>query len=92
MLPEELAREKIDKQLKRAGWDIVSRDEYTPNTTSAVKEALMNYKENGLIDGRGIGLQGFSSKRVHHLVVPLPPLEEQKRIENKIDELLSLIA
>ena len=41
MLPEEMAREKIDKQLKRAGWDIVSRDEYTPNTTSAVKEALM---------------------------------------------------
>lgn len=41
MLPEEMAREKIDKQLKRAGWDIVSRDEYIPNTTSAVKEALM---------------------------------------------------
>ncbi len=41
MLPEELAREKIDKQLMRAGWDIVPRDEYAPNTTSAVKEALM---------------------------------------------------
>lgn len=41
MLPEELAREKIDKQLNRAGWDIVPRDEYVPNTTSAVKEALM---------------------------------------------------
>lgn len=26
MLPEERAREKIDKQLKNAGWDIVSRD------------------------------------------------------------------
>jgi type I restriction enzyme R subunit len=41
MLPEELAREKIDKQLNRAGWDIVLRDEYVPNTTSAVKGALM---------------------------------------------------
>lgn len=39
--PEELAREKIDKQLTNAGWDIVSRDEYIPKTTSAVKEALM---------------------------------------------------
>ena len=28
MLPEERAREKIDKQLTTAGWDIVSRDEY----------------------------------------------------------------
>lgn len=41
MLPEELARIKIDKQLSDAGWDIVSRMEYIPNTTSAVKEALM---------------------------------------------------
>ena len=41
MLPEELARIKIDKQLQDAGWDIVSRMEYIPNTTSAVKEALM---------------------------------------------------
>lgn len=41
MLPEELARIKINKQLQDAGWDIVSRMEYIPNTTSAVKEALM---------------------------------------------------
>ena len=41
MLPEEKARVKIDKQLSDAGWDIVSRMEYIPNTTSAVKEALM---------------------------------------------------
>ena len=41
MLPEEKAREKIDKQLINAGWDIVSRNEYVPNSTSAVEEALM---------------------------------------------------
>ena len=41
MLPEEKAREKIDKQLRNAGWDIVSRDEYDPRSESAVKEALM---------------------------------------------------
>ncbi|MBR5413651.1 MAG: hypothetical protein IK114_11530 [Fibrobacter sp.] len=41
MLPEERAREKIDKQLINAGWDIVSRNEYIPKTSSAVKEALM---------------------------------------------------
>lgn len=41
MLPEELARVKIDKQLNDAGWDIVSRMDYMPNTASAVKEALM---------------------------------------------------
>ena len=41
MTPEELARVKIDKQLNDAGWDIVSRMDYMPNTASAVKEALM---------------------------------------------------
>ena len=41
MLPEEKAREKIDKQLINAGWDIVARDEYVPFNASAVKEALM---------------------------------------------------
>lgn len=41
MLPEEKARVKIDKQLRNVGWDIVSRNEYLPNSTVAVKEALM---------------------------------------------------
>jgi Type I site-specific restriction-modification system, R (restriction) subunit and related helicases len=33
--------EKIDKQLINAGWDIVSRNEYIPKSTSAGKEGLM---------------------------------------------------
>ena len=41
MLPEEKARVIIDKQLNAAGWDVVSRDEYIPQSASAVKEALM---------------------------------------------------
>lgn len=41
MLPEEKAREKIDRQLVNAGWDVVSRNEYVPKSASAVKEALM---------------------------------------------------
>ena len=41
MLPEEKARIKIDKQLRNAGWDIVSRNKYLPNSTTTVKEALM---------------------------------------------------
>lgn len=41
MTPEEQARLKIDKQLIDAGWDIVSRNEYVPKSTAAVKESLM---------------------------------------------------
>ncbi len=60
MLPEEKARVKIDKQLRNAGWDIVARDEYVPNSTSAIKEALMvgNTESDYLlfIDGKAIAV------------------------------------
>lgn len=40
MLPEEKARVKIDEKLSKAGWYIVDRDDYIPQTTSAIREAL----------------------------------------------------
>lgn len=43
MLPEERAREIIDKQLLDVGWDIVSRDEYIPKSAVAVKEGINRY-------------------------------------------------
>lgn len=52
---------------------------------------MMLYKEKGMIDGRGIGLQGFSSKRVHSLIVPLLPLAEQKRIVERVEEIFRLL-
>lgn len=60
MLPEEKARVKIDKQLRNAGWDIISRNEYLPNSTTAVKEALMvgNTESDYLlfVDGKAIAV------------------------------------
>ena len=41
MTPEEQARINIDKQLNRAGWEIVSRNDFVPMNASAVREALM---------------------------------------------------
>lgn len=52
---------------------------------------MMYYKNNGLISGRGIGLQGLSSKGLHSILVPLPDVETQYLIAEKIDELFSVI-
>ena len=71
MLPEEKAREKIDKQLRNAGWDVVFRNEYVPNSTSAVKEALMrgNTESDYLlfIDGKAIAV--IEAKREENLLI-----------------------
>lgn len=52
---------------------------------------MMYYKNNGLISGRGIGLQGLSSKRLHSILVPLPDIETQYLIAERIDESFSVI-
>ena len=46
------------------------------------------YKRAGLIGGKGIGIQGLSSNAIDKLLIPLPPLSEQKRIVAKIEELM----
>ncbi len=46
---------------------------------------LFNFlKSTGQIKGKGIAIQGLSSGALHNLVVPLPPLNEQYRIVEKI--------
>ncbi len=80
MLPEEKARVKIDKQLRNAGWDIVLRNEYLPNSTTAVKEALMlNNTESDyllFIDGKAIAV--VEAKREENLLGD----EVKKQAEN----------
>ena len=44
---------------------------------------LYFWKCMGRIGGHGIGLQGFSSKVLHNLLIPLPPFNEQTAIVNQ---------
>ena len=47
------------------------------------------YKNSGMIAGKGIGIQGLSSKALHNILIPLPPVVEQERIVSTIESLLS---
>lgn len=47
---------------------------------------IMYLKLTNNLEGKGIGLQGFSSGLLDKLEVPLPPYNEQIRIVNKIQE------
>ena len=49
------------------------------------------YKLTDMINGKGIGIQGLSSNQLHSIPIPLPPLQEQHRIVDKLNELLSFV-
>ena len=52
---------------------------------------FLYYKLSDRISGKGIGIQGLSSNQLHNITVPVPPLSEQKRIAEKINELMGLV-
>lgn len=52
---------------------------------------LWFYKQTGRINGIGIGLQGFSAKRVHSLIVPLAPAKEAERVVEVIKQAFSVL-
>lgn len=64
--PEEKARIKIDKLLKDAGWDVIKRDEMTPNRPAcAIEEALMqeNLESDYLLFAGGKAIAVLEAKR-----------------------------
>lgn len=46
---------------------------------------LYLYKQIGILSGNGIGIQGLSSNRLHNLLIPFPPKEEQSRIVESVE-------
>lgn len=60
---------------------------YIPLCTKFFYYIFNLYNLAGLIGGKGIGIQGFSSKALHNTLVPFPPLKEQYRIVTQIEKL-----
>lgn len=61
-----------------------------PVETKYFYYVLYLYNLTGIIGGKGIGIQGFSGKALHNTLIPLPPLPEQKRIVERIEQIFSL--
>ena len=58
---------------------------YVPLCTKYFYYIFYIYNLLGLIGGKGIGIQGFSSRALHNTIVPLPPVKEQHRIVDQIE-------
>ena len=50
---------------------------------------LMLYKQKNYIGGKGVAIQGLSSRDLHNLPIPIPPLKEQYRIVETLDNLIA---
>lgn len=50
---------------------------------------LYLYKQLEIIGGKGIGIQGLSTKALGRIIFPVPPLAEQKRIIEQINAIFS---
>lgn len=64
---------------------------YLPICTRFFYYVLRYYKHIGLIGGKGIGIQGLSSKALHDIIIPLPTVSEQERITSYLDFVLASI-
>ena len=53
---------------------------------------LYLWKMQDRIGGQGIGLQGLSSKALHKILVPLPTINEQQNIVDKLDYIFDCIS
>lgn len=62
---------------------------YQPINIDFYYNVFYVYKNSGLIGGKGIGIQGLSSNALDCLIIPLPPIQEQNRIIDKINLLIS---
>ena len=64
---------------------------YSTINTRFFYYTMAHFKDSGVIGGKGIGIQSLSSGALHQLLLPIPPLDEQYRVVEKMDKTLASI-
>ena len=59
--------------------------------TKFIYYVMWFYKSIGEIGGKGIGIKGLSASALKSIIIPLPPLAEQHRVVEKLEQLLGKI-
>ena len=63
---------------------------YIEISTKYIYYIFWLFKRNGVIGGKGIGIQGLSANALHNILIPFPPLNEQFKIVSKLEAILAV--
>ena len=63
---------------------------YIEISTKYIYYIFWLFKRNGVIGGKGIGIQGLSANALHNILIPFPPLNEQFKIVSKLEAILDV--
>ena len=63
---------------------------YIEISTKYIYYIFWLFKRNGVIGGKGIGIQGLSANALHNILIPLPPFNEQIKIVSKLETILTV--
>ena len=63
---------------------------YIEISTKYIYYIFWLFKRNGVIGGKGIGIQGLSANALHNILIPFPPFNEQFKIVSKLEAILDV--